>query len=54
MSISTEELRRRLWDYRQQNWKGVQTLKWQKRIVDEQMRFDAVPILFVMLDGGLT
>lgn len=45
MSISSEELRSRLWRYRQQNWKGVQTIEWQKKIVEQQMNFDALPFL---------
>jgi ubiquinone/menaquinone biosynthesis C-methylase UbiE len=45
MPLSTDELYKRLWRYRQQNWNGVQTLIWQKKVVEQQMAFDAVPVI---------
>jgi ubiquinone/menaquinone biosynthesis C-methylase UbiE len=50
MSISREELSVRLWRYRQQNWNGVQTPAWQKRVVEQQMSFDAVPVIRAIVD----
>lgn len=45
MSLNNEELNRRLWAYRKQNWNRVQTPAWQERVVANQMAFDATPKL---------
>jgi ubiquinone/menaquinone biosynthesis C-methylase UbiE len=50
MALSKTQLERRLLNYRQQNWHRVQTNYWQIRIVNDQLNFDAKPLLKTILN----
>jgi ubiquinone/menaquinone biosynthesis C-methylase UbiE len=43
MPLSEMELTRRLRSYRKDNWKGVQTEKWQEKVVEQQLKCDLNP-----------
>lgn len=45
MAISNDELHSRLKNYRRQNWENVQTPAWQIKIVEQQMSFNASPVI---------
>ena len=45
MPLNNQELATRLWSYRKQNWRGVQTAEWQRKIVEQQVLSDARPLL---------
>lgn len=43
--LTGEALRQRLAAYREQNWKGVQTPEWQRKIVERQLAADYRPMV---------
>ncbi len=45
MVLSDSELRTLLLQYREENWRGIQTSQWQERIVDDILRDDGQAVL---------